>query len=471
MSSDTFQFKKVYCIGIKGAGMTAIAEMLQQRGATVSGSDTAEHFYTDEILNQRGIHCAEGFAVENLPLDAEVVIHSTVYTPENNVELKLAVDRGLKLFSYPEVLGMLFREKLGVAVCGTHGKTTTTALLATCLSAAGAEPSAIVGSRVLDWQGSALVGQGQHFVIEADEYQNKLRFYDPFAVVLTSVDWDHPDFFPTVEVYRQVFRDFVARIPRHGFLVVWGDSTDTLDVAKSARCEVISYGFHPDNDVVISNFNLPVASQSTSESSRSNFQTFQIAFKGEDLGQFKTQLIGQHNALNAAASIAVCHKLKLDLDQVRRGMEKFGGTKRRFEFVGEKNGAILIDDYAHHPEEIKATLKGAREIYPGKKLTVIFHPHTFTRTKALLGEFAQSFDDADQVLILDIYGSAREQQGGVSSSELVDLVNRYNHGRAEYLVGITEAVEYLRDRIGPEDMVISMGAGNVWEVTKQLAAK
>jgi UDP-N-acetylmuramate--alanine ligase len=179
-------------------------------------------------------------------------------------------------------------------------------------------------------------------------------------------------------------------------------------------------------------------------------------------------LIGRHNALNAAAAIAVCHKLGIDMEKVREALKDFQGTARRFEYIGERNGAVLIDDYAHHPEEIKATLKAAREIYPGKNIITIFHPHTYTRTKALLQEFAQSFGDTDKVIVIDIYGSAREEQGGVSSKELVDLINKYDHDKAEYIPTISETVKYLKDRIGNNDIVISMGAGDVWRIVSEL---
>ena len=245
------KIKKIYMAGIKGAGMTAVAEILHARGIEVSGSDTKEKFFTDEVLRRKKIKFYENFSVRHIPQDADLIIYSTAYSEENNVEIQEAKKINLPTLSYPEVLGLLFREKFGIAVCGTHGKTTTTALLAECLKNAGVDPSAIVGSKVIQWGGGALAGTGRFFVAEADEYQNKFQYYNPWAVVLTSVDWDHPDFFPTFEKYKQVFRDFVAKIPRHGFLVVWGDSSDTLEITKSAKCEVIKYGFQEDNDVVI----------------------------------------------------------------------------------------------------------------------------------------------------------------------------------------------------------------------------
>lgn len=456
--------KKAYLIGIKGTGMTAVVEILHARGIEVSGSDTNEKFFTDEILQKRGIKFSEEFSADNIPEDADLIIYSTAYNAENNIEFAEAKKLGLVMMSYPEILGELFSQNLGIAVCGTHGKTTTTALLAECLRNSGADPGAIVGSKVIQWQSSSLAGKGKYFVAEADEYQNKFQYYNPFSIILTSVDWDHPDYFPTFEEYKNVFSDFVARIPKHGFLVVWGDSSNVLEVAKSAKCEVIRYGFLEDNDFKVQSSKLKVQS----EIQNLKFQTFEISYSGKNLGTFQIQLVGKHNALNAAAVIATCYKLGIDMEKVREALRNFQGTARRFERVGERNGAILIDDYAHHPEEIKATLKAAREIYPEKNIITVFHPHTFTRTKALLAEFSQSFSDTHKVIIIDIYGSAREVQGGVSSKELVDLINKYDHNKAEYIPTINEVVEYLKDKVGENDVIISMGAGDVWKVANQL---
>lgn len=432
--------------------MTAVAQILHEHKIYVEGSDTEEEFFTDEILRGKGILFHKSFSARNVPDKTDLVIYSTAYSDEN-VEMKEAKRKKLPLISYPEMLGMLFKEKIGIAVCGTHGKTTTTAILAEALKNAGINPSAIVGSRVNQWEGNALSDLGKYFVAEADEYQNKFQYYNPFAIVLTSVDWDHPDFFPNFEEYKKVFKDFVARIPKHGFLVVWGDSANTLEVAKSARCEVIKYGFGDSNDLII----------------KKHGDEFKLKFKGNNLGFFKTKLVGDHNILNSSAAIAACYKLNADIEKVREAVANFEGTARRFELIGEHNDAILIDDYAHHPEEIKVTLKAAREVYSDKNIITVFHPHTFTRTKALLEEFSQSFDDADRVMVLDIYGSAREEQGGVSSKDLVDLINKYNPEKAEYIPTIDRVVNELKGKIGKKDVIISMGAGDVWKVTKKLS--
>lgn len=450
---DLSKIKNVYAIGIKGSGIVGIVEILTRMGIEVTGSDTHEKFFTDEVLQRLGVKYIEGFSVDNIPDDADLILYSSSYNKENNVELAEVIKRNLRMASYPEILAELFNQKYGIAVCGTHGKTTTSAMLAFVLQAVGVSPTAVIGSRVKQWGGNALVGTGEYFVIEADEYQNKLRLYEPKGVILTSVDWDHPDTYPTLNEYKKAFTDFVAKIPKVGFLVVWGDSVATNEVACACQCNIIKYGFQNDNDVIISKLNP---------------SKFNVTFSDKDLGEFEMQLAGNHNMLNASAVIAVCHKLNLDMEKVREALKDFAGTSRRFEMIGQRNGAILIDDYGHHPEEIKATLKATKEIYPDKNIISVFHPHSYSRTEALLQDFAQSFDSADKVIILDIYGSARENTGNVSSEDLVKLINSYNRGKAEYIATIDEAVEFLQDKIGENDVVLAIGAGNVFEVVKKL---
>ncbi len=458
---DMEKIKKVYVIGIKGSGMVALVELLTSMGIEVTGSDTAEKFFTDEVLQKIGVEYFENFSPGNITANIDLVVYSTAYNEENNVEFHEAKVRELPMVSYPEMLALLFNDKYGIAICGTHGKTTTSAMLAEVMKHVGSDPTAVVGSRVRQWGSNALVGKGEYFVLEADEFQNKLKYYEPKAVVLTSIDYDHPDYYKNLSEYKQAFSGFVAKIPRAGFLAVWGDSADTNDVACSCQCEIIKYGFMDDNDIKITHYELQMASGAPT-------QTFGVKFLEKYLGSFEIQLVGKHNVLNALAVISVCYKLGLDMEKVREALKNFQGTSRRFEIVGERNGAVLIDDYGHHPEEIKVTLKAAREIYPEKNIIAVFHPHSYSRTEALLHDFAQSFDDADQVIVLDIYGSARETDGNVSSEDLVKLINKYNYGKAEYVPTIKEVVEFLEDKVGENDIVLAIGAGNVNEVVEKL---
>lgn len=463
------QFKHVHMIGIKGAGMTALAELLFRQGAQISGSDTDEIFFTDSILEKLGIVVSYPFDPKNIEANADLIIYSTAYTKEKNTELAGAFSLGVPVLSYPEALGALTKEKITLAVCGTHGKTTTSALLADTLSYCGKDPSAIVGSRIMSWGGNALAGLGDYLVIEADEYQNKLAQYDPFAVILTSIDFDHPDFFKDRTHYEQVFVDFVSRIPAHGVLVYCADSAPVVRVAGAARCRTVSYGTLPGADFQVVEYT-PLSMNFIAEKEVLR-QKFSVQYQDEKKESYHLQLAGVHNALNATSVLALLATLGQEKSRIVGAFERFSGTERRFEYIGERYGALLYDDYAHHPEEIKATLRAFRDLYPDKKLTAIFHPHTFTRTKALLTEFAQSFDDADDVKILDIYGSAREEQGGVSSDDLVNLVNTFFPGKAQHVIDAKSLIQQLSETMGRQDVIITLGAGNVWEISHTLAHK
>ncbi len=438
--------------------MVALAEIFKRWRVEVIGSDTKEKFFTDEILKKLEIDFYDNFDAAHIAEnpDIDLVVYSTAYNETNNPEFKAAKETGLHIISYPELLGKLFNKKFGIAVCGTHGKTTTTAMLADIMRIAEFDPTAVVGSKVIQWRSSALAGRSEFMVIEADEYQGKFKYYDPKAVILTSVDWDHPDFFENYGEYKSIFEKFVAKIPLHGFLVVCGDRSDTLEIAKSAKCKVITYGFGLDCNLRIKDYEL-----------KEGKQFFSLWFNEKKLGRFDLSLPGRHNVLNTAAAVAAAYQFNAGAEKMRRAVSEFEGTSRRFEYIGRRNGAILIDDYAHHPEEIKVTLRAARDFFPRKKIWCVFQPHTYTRTKALLEDFAQSFEDADNVIILDIYGSAREEQGVAHSKDLVERASRY-HRNIKYIPTIGEVVDYLSDKIGSDDLVITMGAGNVLEAGEKL---
>lgn len=464
---SAFAGKRVHMVGIKGVGMTALAEVLASAGAIVSGSDTEERFLTDEVLERIGISPSVGFSPEHVPDGTETLVYSTAYAPDANPEIVAATGRGIAVMSYPEAVGSITRERMSLLVTGTHGKTTTSAMLAEALRGAGEDPAAIIGSHVRSWKGNALSGSGKYLVLEADEYQGKLGLYQPFAAILTSVDWDHPDFFPDERSYEETFRTFVKRIPRHGALVHCADSASVARVASEASCTVLSYGFHEDAMFRISEYEAVPLSGGEGAGIRARFS---ITCDGESLGVFSLRQSGRHNARNAAAVVAMARFLRLDMEAVRTALSAFSGTARRGEYVGEYRGAPVYDDYAHHPEELRATLSAFRDSYPDRNLIAVFHPHTFTRTKALLPDFAQSFDLADRVLVLDIYGSAREVEGGVSSADLVREINRYAPGKAEHRGTIPEAIDTLRASMGKDDLLVTFGAGDVWRVAEALVS-
>lgn len=458
--------RRIYMIGVKGAGMTALAEFLIHQGVSITGSDTDEVFFTDAVLARLGVRVLSPFRADQIDVLSDVCIYSTAYTQENNEEMRAFAATGKPMFSYPEALGVLTASKMTLAVCGTHGKTTTSALLGQALQDAGTQPSAIVGSEIKSWGGGALAGQGPYLVLEADEYQDKLRFYTPFGIILTSVDWDHPDYFPTVDAYEAVFQKFIARLPRHGFLVAWGDDARVRAVTQSFTGKKIFYGFLPENDIRILEAK-PIDPESA-EGQQGIRQHCTLAVGTEDSKELQLTLTGRHNVLNAAAVASVFIQLKLPIESLQKTLATFQGTKRRFEFLGTVHDALIYDDYAHHPEEIRATLTAFRELYPKRTLSVIFHPHTFTRTKALLTDFAETLSLADRVYLLDIYGSARETQGGVTSQDVVDRINTVWPGKAEYVPDRKQLTHELKQKVTNQDLIVTMGAGDVWQVATAL---
>lgn len=450
--------RKIYLIGIKGVGMTAIAQVFKLRGAEVTGSDTHEKFFTDEVLERSGIKFYEGFDAKNFVTEKpELVIYSTAYTDEN-LELAAARKMGIVILSYPEALGEILKEGIGIAICGTHGKTTTTAMLGFVLQELGTDPTVVVGSAVPQLGGNARAGNGKYVVIEADEYQNKFLYFNPQAVVLTSAEYDHPDFFKTPEDYVDAFRKFVAKIPSDGFLVACVDEKNISEIVKEAKCEKIFYGLTAGDW------------QAKNILARDGGMEFEVLEKNESHGVFKIQLVGEHNVADALAVIVTAARLGFDLEKVREALGKFSGAVRRFEIKGEVGGVLVIDDYGHHPTEIRVTLEAARQKYPDRRIWCVFHPHTFTRTKALLGDFAKSFGAVDKTIVIDIYGSARETRGGVSSRDLVELIKKEGK-EAFYIPTISEAADFLAKEIKSGDVVITMGAGDVWRVGEMLLGK
>jgi UDP-N-acetylmuramate--alanine ligase len=445
-------------IGIKGVGMTMLAQFLVSKGYEISGSDTKEVFMTDRVLAKFNIKVNQGFDASNIPFDADLIIYSSAYNPQANIEVAAAIGGKIKTLTYAEVLGEIFNQMYGIAVCGSHGKTTATAWLGYILMKAGLKPNCLVGARVEQFDGAGTFGDSNYMVIEADEYQNKLKYYNPKGVLLNNIDHDHHDFYPTLESYISAFVEFMKKIPKKGFLVANFDDKNIAAVANvNCSGKIISYSLNME-DADYFAWDIKQAGLK---------QYFKVKMGGEDAGDFSISLLGKHNIYNALAVIAACVELGVELKDIRIYLEEFIGTDRRFKVMGKFRGATIIDDYGHHPTEIKTTLAGARAAFPKNKITAVFHPHTFTRTKALLDEFAQSFDDADKVVVLDIYGSAREAHGGVSSQELVDKMKTNKSGKEfVHVTDLKDCENYLRQNIERDEIVILIGAGDIFRVER-----
>ena len=474
------KIKKIYMIGVKGAGMTMLAQFFAENGVEVIGSDTDEKFMTDEALKKSKVRVIEKFDAKNIPNDVDFIVYSTSYNAKNNVEVKAALAGKTKVFTYAQALGEVFNRKYGIAVIGSHGKTTTTAWLGFVAREAGINPNVMVGATVPQFGGAALISPSDYLVIEADEYQNKLKNFNPKGVILNNIDYDHPDFFKNEKEYIDIFIEFIKKIPKKGFLIANYDDPIIRKIAQ-VNCvgKIITYAINEAADYVAYDIKY-----------HNGRQYFKVKLGVDDdsitefgsadeqgLGDFSIGLIGKHNISNALAVIAACVELGVELVDIRKYLPEFTGAARRMEVMGEFNGATVIDDYAHHPTEIKVTLAGARAVFQDRKIKVVFHPHTFTRTKALLDDFAESFGDADEVVVLDIYGSAREERGGVSSRDLVakiktqKLIPRSDAGsklKAVYIPTLKECEEYLRENVKRGDVVILMGAGDVFRIGENL---
>jgi UDP-N-acetylmuramate--alanine ligase len=430
MSIDLTELRAVHFIGIGGIGISAIARMFHLEGKQVTGSDRGESKVTLE-LEQAGIKVFLDQKAENVPARVDLVVY-TLAIPPDNPEFVRAKELGVALLSYPEALGLVSAQKYTVGVTGTHGKTTTTAMLGKILIEAGLDPTAVVGSLVPEWNSNFRSGKSKYFVTEACEYRRSFLNLNPQAAIITNIDNDHLDYYKDLSDIESAFAEFAAKIPADGFLVCDPADERLASVLASAKCRIVDY--------------MEYVSQSAP-----------IALKQP----------GEHNQKDAAAALALAVELGVEEKTALNSLANFAGTWRRFEFKGKlPNGVMVYDDYAHHPTEIKATLQGARELV-GKdhKITVVFQPHLYSRTKLLLHEFADAFAAADLVLMPDIYAAREINDGTISSRDVIGLIQAKGKD-ALYVPSFDELTKKLRDETAagkPGDMVISMGAGEAFK--------
>jgi UDP-N-acetylmuramate--alanine ligase len=438
-------------VGIKGTGMSAVAQILKANGVSVTGSDVEETFPTDTALDAAGIRAQKGFSPANVGTP-DVVVASPAYGPDHP-EVAEARRRGIPVLSYPEFLGRMMAEKRGVAVAGTHGKTTTTAMIAHVLHRAGLDPQAVIGI------GDAYTGRGNLLVAESCEYRRHFLSYPAEVTVVTNIELDHPDYFKDVDDYEAAFREFAAKLPPGGVLICCGDDRRAAGLPTKARR--VTYGYGPDND-----YRLELLPPGQGNRYR--------VFKGDkDLGEFRLGIPGSHNALNSLAAVAVASEFGVPIETIREALAGFRGVKRRFEYIGEYDGALVYDDYAHHPTAIEATIRACRDAVPDRRVWVVFQPHTYSRTRVLLPEFADKLAGADRVVLAEIYASARENaardngKAPVSSRDIAALIPG-GPEKTSCFASLGEIVEFLRGHLGPDDILVTMGAGDVYRVGQAL---
>ncbi len=443
-------------IGICGVGMTAIAQVLQGWGKTVSGSDVEEEFPTHAVLARLGIPVVRGFE-QGIPTETEVIIASTAYGP-TNPQFSEAVTNNIPIVRYDEALAALTHGKRLIAVTGTHGKTTTTSMIGRIFEEAGYDPTVIVGAMVKEWGSNARVGKGEWMVVEADEYQEKFKTLRPEILVITAIDWDHPDYFKDPESYRQAFTNRIQTLPQHSVVVGYGDDVHVLEVLHDGHNKALTYGraHHRDRRII-------------EESRDGAQQVFYLTVDASRVGPFHLSVLGLHMVSNAAAAISVALEVGVPLAPIRRALESFQGAGRRMEYIGTlPNGAIIMDDYAHHPVEVASTLSALKSFYPDRVLHVVFQAHTYSRTQALLEEFTHAFSDADEVIITDIFASARESVGAITSLEFTQAIQA-QHPSVRF-VAFGQLEESVRTQASSKDLWVFMGAGDGWKVARALVA-
>lgn len=469
MHSDPFlPSQSIHFTGICGVGMTALALCLQDKGMAVSGSDTGEQFVTSEVLRSRNIPASAGFDPEGMTTTLNGLVYTGSHSGSQNPQVLAAKRLKIPVYSHAEALGILSKTKRTIAICGVGGKTTTSAMLATIFAAADLDPSYAIGVggvSTLDFPGR-WNSTGEHFIVEADEYANspgtdatpRFTFLRPETIVCTGLAHDHPDVYASLADVQQAFARFFALLPEQGTLVACGDSAALQAVlADFDRSNVITYGMQPHNQWQI-----------VSIGTKDQQQTVMIKDPKGNTLSLALQVPGAHNALNALAACIVAESYGISRDVVIASVGEFKGTKRRFEILGNRRGVTFVDDYAHHPNEIQATLKAAREWFEGRRLIIVFQPHTFSRTKTLFTEFAHSFGLADKVVITDIFASAREDDDPtISASMLTDAVNKLSNNA--HFVTQDKLESEVSNLMQTGDVVMTMGAGDIYKLHEQLS--
>lgn len=467
------KLKSIHFVGIKGVGMTPLAIIAKQAGFKVSGCDVDEEFITDQALIKEEIKPQAGFSLSHIQ-NVDLVITTGAHGGFDHIEVVEAKKRGIKVWTQGQAVGEFMKGDIfgrsfeGISVSGTHGKTTTTAMIATILRENKLDPSFVIGTGNVPYLASCgHFGKGKYFVAEADEYATepkydktpKLLWQKPSIAVITNIELDHPDLYESIVHLKEAFYSFSNNISIDGSLIACIDDIETQSVVKRVAGKVITYGFSKNAQFHIDKVSI--------EKER---MFFWIQNGNTNLGEFMLSVTGEHNALNALAAVIVCLEIGLSLENIKKGLMKFTGSRRRFEFIKDlQNGAALYDDYAHHPTEIRKTLLAFRKTFPNKKILCIFQPHTHSRTKKLFEEFKYSFSDASELILVDIYSSAREEIDNSVSSELLknEIAKVFN--KVAHFSDLTDVIKYVdKKAYGNDWIVLTMGAGNIYKIADKL---
>ncbi|MGH9499473.1 MAG: UDP-N-acetylmuramate--L-alanine ligase [Terriglobales bacterium] len=460
------KIQRIHFVGIGGIGMSGIAEVLLNLGYKVSGSDLKKSAVT-ERLESLGATVFEGHRAENVTA-AEVVVASSAISPENP-EIAQAREQHIPVIQRAEMLAELMRLKYGIAIAGMHGKTTTTSMVAAVLAAGGLDPTVVVGGRVDALGSNARLGKSHYLVAEADESDRSFLKLSPILSVVTNIDREHMDCYRNMGDVKRAFLEFMDRVPFYGMVVVCNDDPILRRLFPQIRRRMITYGTRRDSD-----FHVRLGKSVPITADVGPLSRFNVTYKGQSLGEFLLHVPGVHNVLNATAAVAVGIGLDIPADQIRSGLEAFRGVDRRFQLRGKACGVSVIDDYGHHPTEIRATLAAARQC-GFRQIHVIFQPHRYTRTRDLMKEFATAFSDADSLLILDIYAASEPAIEGITGEALARNIEEEGERPARYVTSFAEAAEAAVSSAQEGDMILTLGAGSVSQlgpmILAQLAAR
>ncbi len=453
LSAYSRRIKRVHFIGIGGTGMSGIAEVMKNLGYEVTGSDI-KRSYTTERLEKLGCKIFYGHKRENVQ-GANVVVYSSAIKGDN-VEMIEAYRLGIPVIPRAEMLAELMRFREGILVAGSHGKTTTTSLISSVLSAGGLDPTSVIGGRFENIGTGGKLGSGEFFVAEADESDGSFLRLQPTIAVVTNIDPEHLDYYGSFENLIRSFRSFVEKVPFYGLSIICGDHPVTSSLTSMLSRRYWTYGLEERNTV----------SGRIVESSP-GLMKMDVLFHGRHLGRVELPLWGRHNAVNALAAISVGLEVGVAFNDIKEGLSSFKGVKRRFEIKGKVKGIIFVDDYGHHPEEIKATLSAAREFWEGR-IAVVFQPHRFTRTKLLFEELASSFHKADRIYLMEIYPAGETPIPGVSSHSLHNRMREIYGEKTFYSPHWDEIKKKITEGLKPGDMLLTLGAGDVWKLGEEI---
>ncbi|SKA69662.1 UDP-N-acetylmuramate--L-alanine ligase [Desulfobaculum bizertense] len=442
------KIRKIHMVGIGGTGMNGIAEVLLSLGYEVSGSDLSSSPVT-ERLQSLGATVFQGHAAGHVG-DADVLVKSTAVR-EDNPEVMEAREHRIPVIPRAEMLAELMRLRQGIAVAGTHGKTTTTSLLATIFTEAKLDPTVIIGGRLNAFGTNALLGKGEFLIAEADESDGSFLCLSPIMTVVTNVDLDHLDFYDDMDQIRETFINFMNRVPFYGRNVVCGDNPVVRSILPEVKRPVMTYGLSEGNRL-------------RGKIKRCEDEScFDVFYRDEYWGEVILRQPGLHNVLNALAAIGVSIEAGVPQDAILRGLATFGGVGRRFERKGERDGVLVVDDYGHHPTEIKATLATARQCYPDRRLVVAFQPHRYTRTKALFQEFCSALGQVDSLLLTEIYPASEKPIPGVTGECLAQGIRNTSQADVKFYDSIPSLTEALPQVLHSGDVLLTLGAGNIWQ--------